>query len=98
VFKDIIALKEKIEREVLPHFSTRRQANAQTLMQHLYQNPVVNIKMVAELLGINTNTASMLVNDFVKRGVLENLSGKQRNRIFWFKDYITIFNQNMNST
>ncbi|GMR05756.1 MAG: Fic family protein [Gammaproteobacteria bacterium] len=97
VFKDVIALKEKIEREVLPHFSTRRQGNAQTLMQYLYQNPVVNIKMVAKLLGINTNTASMLVNDFVKRGVLENLSGKQRNRIFWFKDYISIFNQKMNS-
>jgi len=97
VFKDIIVLKEKIEREVLPHFTTRRQGNAQTLMQHLYQNPVVNIKMVAELLDIKTNTASMLVTDLVKHGVLQDLTGKRRNRIFWFKEYITIFSQYSNS-
>ncbi len=92
VFKDIILLKEKIEREVLPHFSTRRQENAQTLMRYLYQNPMVNIKMVADMLGLKTNTAAMLVDDFVKYGVLEDLTGKQRNRVFWFKDYVFIFN------
>ncbi|MDH5447351.1 MAG: Fic family protein, partial [Gammaproteobacteria bacterium] len=42
VFKDILALKHRLEREVLPHFTTRRQENALTLMQFLYQTPVVN--------------------------------------------------------
>ena len=58
VFKDIIALKEKLEREVLPHFSTRRQENAQRLMKYLYQIPVINIKSVANQLNLKTNTAS----------------------------------------
>lgn len=98
VFKDIIVLKEKIEREVLPHFTTRRQENAQTLIQYLYQNPVVNIKMVAGLLDIKTNTASMLVTDFVKHGVLQDLTGKRRNRIFFFKEYVTIFDQHNNKS
>ena len=93
VFKDLINLKERIEREMLPHFSTRRQENAQRLMKHLYQNPMVNISMVADLLGLKTNTASMLVNDFVKHGVLHDLTGKQRNRVFWFKEYVLIFKQ-----
>ncbi len=92
VFKDIIELKEKIEREVLPHFTTRRQKNAQMLMQFLYKNPVVNIGMVADLLGIKANTSAMLVNDFVKYGILQELTGKRRNRVFWFKEYISIFN------
>lgn len=93
VFKDILALKEKIEREVLPHFTTRRQKNAQTLMQYLYRNPIANINMVAVLLDVKPNTASMLVNDFVKHGILSELTGKQRNRIFWFKDYVVAFNR-----
>lgn len=92
VFKDILSLKERLEREVLPHFSTRRQENAQTLMQYLYQNPVVHIKMVAEMLGLQHNSATSLVNDFVKHGILYELTGKQRNRIYWFKDYIAVFN------
>jgi len=91
VFKDILALKEKLEREVLPHFSTRRQKNAQNLIRYLYWAPMVTVKNVAELLNIKTNTAAALINDFVKQSVLYELTGKQRNRIFWFKDYVMIF-------
>jgi len=91
VFKDIIVLKEKLEREVLPHFSTRRQANAQALMRMLYQSPVLNIQRVSTQLNVKTNTASALVNDFVKRGVLVEMTGKQRNRVFLFSEYIVIF-------
>jgi len=93
VFKDILILKERLEREVLPHFSTRRQKNAQALIQYLYPNPALNIKTIARLLGLQTNTATALVNDFVKHGVLFELTKKQRNRVFWFKDYIMIFNR-----
>jgi len=91
VFKDTLKLKEKLEREVLPRFSTRRQENAQTLMQYLYKSPVLDIKRVSSLLGLKPNTASTLVNDFVKYGVLVELTGKQRNRLFMFQDYILIF-------
>ena len=93
VFKDIIALKEKLEREVLPRFSTRRQKNAQNLMKHLYQSPVTNIKEVANLFDLKTNTASALISDFVKYGVLHELTGKRRNRIFIFRQYFIIFNR-----
>ncbi len=93
VFKDILSLKQQLEREVLPHFSPRRQENAQSLMHFLYQSPVVSINMVATFLGLQRNTATMLVNDFVQHGVLQQLTGKQRNRVFWFKDYMMIFRQ-----
>jgi len=91
VFKDTLRLKERLEREVLPRFSTRRQENAQTLMQYLYKVPVLDIKRVSNLLGLKPNTAATLVNDFVKYGVLYELTGKQRNRIFLFRDYFMIF-------
>jgi len=93
VFKDILSLKENIERKILPRFSTRKLTNAQMLMQHLYQAPVVNIKTVASLLELKTNTASALVSDFVKYGVLYELTGKQRNRMFWFRDYFVLFDR-----
>ena len=94
VFKDILALKERVEREVLPHFSVRRQKNAQALMKALYQNPVLDISIVANMLDLKTNTASALVNDFVKHNVLYEMTGRQRNRIFWFNEYMMIFNKN----
>ncbi|MDH5190044.1 MAG: Fic family protein [Gammaproteobacteria bacterium] len=93
VFKDIILLKGKMEREVLSHFSTRRQENAQALMQYLYQTPVTNIKTVAQQLDLKINTASALINDFVKHNVLTELTGNKRNRTFLFEEYVLIFSR-----
>ena len=91
VFKDIVALRQRLDRKVLPHFSTRRQQNAQSLMQALYQSPVISIKTVVELLGLPHNTAAALVRDFVDHGVLRELGEKKRNRVYWFRDYLSIF-------
>lgn len=93
VFKDILALKERIEREKMPTFHVRRQANAQALMQFLYQTPMVSIKAVADLIEAQTNTAAALIDDFVKLGMLKEFTGQKRNRLFIFKDYVRIFNR-----
>lgn len=91
VFKDILQLKTRIEQEVLPRFSTRRQDNAQSLVLHLYQVPIVSIKGVASLLGVRPNTASALVNDFVRHGVLTEATGRARYRMYVFNEYFEIF-------
>ncbi len=91
VFRDILQLKSRLEEQVLPHFSVRRQDNAQTLVKHLYRTPVTRVKSVAALLKINLNTASALINDFVKYGVLKEITGQRRHRRFVFEEYILIF-------
>lgn len=93
VFKDILALKERIEREKMPTFHARRQANAQALIQFLYQTPMVSIKAVADLTKAQTNTAAALIDDFVKLGILKEFTGQKRNRLFIFKDYVRLFNR-----
>lgn len=93
VFKEIIGLKERIEREKMPLFNIRRQTNAQTLMHQLYQTPVMSIKDIANLLGTQPNTASRLVDDFVELGILRELSGRKRNRLFIFDNYSRIFTE-----
>jgi Fic family protein len=91
VFKSILELKEKIEREIMPQFHVRRQANAQALMRFLYQSPVVNIKGVKVLLNVQTNTASALIGDFEKFGILVEKTGYKRNRTFVFSKYMQMF-------
>lgn len=91
VFKAILELKERIEREIIPQFHTRRQANAQALMRFLYQSPVVNVKGVKSLLDVQTNTASSLIGDFEKFGILEEMTGYKRNRTFVFSEYVQLF-------
>lgn len=91
VFRDILALKERIEREVLPRFSARRQDNVQKLIRHLYRQPVVDVKHVTDLIGGTANTASTLINDFVASSVLVEMTGQRRNRLFMFREYIFLF-------
>lgn len=91
VFRDILLLKERIEREVLPRFSARRQANVQTLMDNLYGMPFVSVKSASELLNVNVNTASSLISDLVKYGVLSEMTGGRRNRLFVFREYFDKF-------
>ena len=91
VFRAILALKERIEREVLPRFSHRRQENAQKLMRHLYAQPVIDVKSVTALLATTTNTAASLIADLAEHGVLAEVTGQRRNRLFLFHDYIELF-------
>jgi len=91
VFKSILEMKSRIEQDVLPRFSARRQDNAQTLMRHLYGAPVVDVKAVSTLLDTTTNTASALINDFSTYGILREITGQRRNRLFLFHDYFQLF-------
>jgi len=91
VFRAILALKERIEREVLPRFSHRRQENAQRLMRYLYGQPVADVKAVTALLNTTTNTAASLIDDMVEHGVLVEMTGQRRNRLFLFHDYLDLF-------
>lgn len=92
-FQAILTLKETIEREVLQRFSSRRQDNAQQLMHHLYGRPIVDVKAVADLIEATPNTASALIGDFAENGVLTEITGQRRNRLFAFHDYITLFSR-----
>jgi Fic family protein len=91
VFKAILELKERIEREIMPQFHVRRQKNAQLLMKTLYQRPVVNVKGMKGILNVQTNTASSLISEFEKIGILEEMTGHKRNRTFVFSEYVQLF-------
>ncbi|TXH70040.1 MAG: Fic family protein [Thiothrix sp.] len=91
VFKSILGLKERIDRDVLPRFSVRRQGHAQQLMRYLYRKPIVDIKSVITLLDTTPNTAGTLINDLVSYGVLVEVTGQRRNRLFVFREYLGLF-------
>jgi len=91
VFKNILTLKEGLEREAIPTFHARRIKNAQTLMRLLYEYPVVTIKLVAKRLKVQTNTAAALITDFIKLDILREMTGQKRNRLFIFAAYVRLF-------
>ncbi len=96
VFKDILTLKEDIETKRLPNLGSKVDKGVQ-LVKHMYQIPILDAKQVSELLGISPSTANRLIKDFIKLGILVELTGYQRNRKFMFKEYFEIFHKQENN-
>ena len=90
-FEKILALKARIDSKVLPCFSTRRQANAQIIIRHLYARPIVTVKQVASQIGSTQNTASAFITDFITQGILHEMTSQRRNRLFVFREYLDLF-------
>jgi Fic family protein len=75
---------------VLPAFG-KKMKNGQVLMNHLFRQPIVDSSDVAEILAVNAATAHRLIGDFISSGILHEITGYRRNRVFVFKEYLDLF-------
>jgi Fic family protein len=89
-FQQILKLREKIEFTQILELG-KRQKDAKKILNFLYGNPILDSAKVAEILDVHASTANRLINDLVQLGILEELTGFKRNRIFSFQSYIDLF-------
>lgn len=61
------------------------------LLSHLFQRPLVNISLAASLLETTFPTASRLVTGFEKLGLLKEITGQKRSRVFRYEPYLALF-------
>jgi hypothetical protein len=54
-------------------------------------NQLMHVKQVAQIIGGSYKTANDLVMEFVKAGILVEMTGQTRNRIFVFQAYVDLF-------
>ncbi len=88
-FRKIIKLKSEIENELIK--LGRKQRIAKQLINYLYGKPIINIEEAADVLNVNFSTASRLIRDMTKNGILIEKTGFARNRIFVFDKYLRLF-------
>ena len=79
--------RDRARLEALP----RSTANAYRLLDHLFDAPVVTVRSVADKLGVSDPTANKLVADFQDLGLVREVTGQQRNRRFWYDEYLRLF-------
>jgi Fic family protein len=71
----------------------RASVNADKLFSYLEANPIIEIQKTAKALNMAYNTAASAVNRLCDAGILEEVSGKERNRLFSYKDYLDILRE-----
>ncbi len=89
-FQEIIKLRNDIELNRFLKLG-RKQKDAKRLINELYKQPIMEGAQVAEILKINPSTANRLIVDFQNLGILKELTGYKRNRVYAFQEYIKLF-------
>ncbi len=88
--RSILTLREK-HRSVIAENLGRAAGNGHRVLEHLYEQPVVWVNYVQDLVGTTYPAANNLVSRMVDCGILQEFTGQSRNRIFRYRDYIDLF-------
>lgn len=87
---NIITLKAKLEQNLQANFG-RRAASAQLLLNALFIQPATSVDAVQKICDTSYKTANELVAQMCKHGILQEITGQTRNRVFIFAEYLAIF-------
>jgi len=68
-----------------------RAANAQKVLQHLYQKPVINTAAIGRVAGLSAASAYKLAGDMERLGIIKETTGAQRGKSYVFEDYLNLF-------
>lgn len=88
-FEKIIALRNRCESAMIT--LGRRAKIGQKLLRCLYSEPIMSAKKIGERLQITHPSVNQLIKDFQKIGILKEITGFKRNRLFVFKEYLDLF-------
>lgn len=69
----------------------RRAENGAKLLAYLYDNPTLSIPAAVDSLDLSKNTVRSLVAELVVLGLLREVTGYERNRLYQFPSYLDTF-------
>ena len=90
-FQDILSLKQEMDTIVVSF--GKKAHNASKLLDYLYQRPIISISDIIEPLEVSKPTANSLVKEFEEKGILKEITGYERNKLFAFDRYLSIYSQ-----
>jgi len=88
-FDKILKLQKEVDVKLQKLGS--RTHNARTVIAYLYQKPLIDANKVKDITGISMPSAYKLISELEKLSILEEITGGQRGKRYWFSNYINIF-------
>ncbi|MCU0870835.1 MAG: Fic family protein [Pirellulaceae bacterium] len=85
----ILQLREQYRQAIAELVGTG--GTAVRLLDYLFEQPIVSVRMVERKLDCAYVTASRLVDQFASLGLLKETTGQQRNRRYRYEPYLALF-------
>ncbi len=88
-FQQVLALRTQAEQQILQ--LGKRTPNARQALNVLYRKPMVTAAYLEQALGLSQPTVNALLRDFIRLGLLREVTGAARNRLYVFETYLGLF-------
>ncbi|WP_321418087.1 Fic family protein [uncultured Methanomethylovorans sp.] len=89
--REIIKLKDDMTNKV--YENSISSIHAIRLINLLFDSPLISSKDIADRLNISSVTANSLVSKFEEIGILNEVTGKKRYKMYLFKEYVDIISR-----
>lgn len=89
VFRQILTLRTETEQAIMD--LGKRAPLAREAINLLYRKPVLDAAALEKALGISTPTANKLIKALIEKGILKEITGQQRGRVYAFERYLALF-------
>ncbi len=89
VFQEILSLRTDAEHKLLS--LGKRAPNAKQALNLLYRKPMLSAGDLEDSLRVSQPTANALIRDFIRLGLLREVTGATRHRLYVFEAYLNLF-------
>lgn len=89
IFDGILQLQKNIDIQIRSLGS--RAKDAQVLIEYLYQQPIVDASRIEAITKKGKTANYRLLSDLEELGILKEISGRERNKLYAFNQYLNLF-------
>ena len=89
-FDAILQLKKELEQKIAGLGT--RSGDAQKIINALYERPIIDAIKVIHVTGKSKATAYKLIEELERLGIIKEISGSKRNKLYLFSEYMNLFN------
>jgi Fic family protein len=89
VFRKILALRTETEQQI--QTLGGRASNVRAALDVLYRRPVIAASDLKEVLALSPSTIHMIIKKMIQLGIIKEITGRLRDRIYVFKQYYNLF-------
>ena len=89
VTQNLLDYDAMLRNKTIPLFG-RKAKNALRTLEHLYYRPVINAKRLQQDLKFSSQVSQDILKLFVSSGILKEITGNKRNRLFTMHHYIAL--------
>ena len=89
-FDAILKLKKETEEKIQKNGT--RSSHLLTILEFLYQRPIINTVKIIEITKVSQATAYKIIEELINMGILKEITGGKRGKVYVFDKYIKLFN------